>query len=272
MNKQSLLLLICGLSIFSAHSRGESELAAVSPASELVSKAPIGAIIKNAQFTSRFVAGSVGQEEVVPVPLEEFIASPGAVILDFQPDSGFPAAVATTAEDGRVATAPGVQFTNPAVLRSSLGIIPIKSDWLPSVEVQWMPFNIQTKLFDSNAQGKGGVYPVVNPARGTEQGLIAVPANVGDSQELIGGAWFTPKKAVAGFCCLVGNTTMDHTVAVAAFDKDGSLLFWYDIGVPSTAAVYYGIRMGSPVIASVWIGQIYPMDGSVIEGIGFLPN
>jgi len=265
MTRISVLGLALGLGSIAVAS-AQIDLTNIRPADD------IGAGIKYSEtkFDSylKLDSAPAGSVEV----LEKEAASDKAktIVLDFETASGFPAAQVAVEENGAVARVPGLKFMNPAVLNEKVGSIQLAEPSAFRLDLEWRSFDLKTKtLGEKSAQPARGVFlisdrgPNDTMASGV-QGIAWVPAE-GDGHP--GGILFTPSSPLKGFGFVANNQAEDYTIVLCAFDQQGKPLFTYSRGFPKGLSVYLGVLSKKVPIASVWVGQLYPHDGTILDDI-----
>lgn len=263
---RTALLVLSSLSLVHA----QVDLTDIRPAAD------IGAAIKYSEtkFDNylRLESAPPGSVKV----LEKDVASEKgkAVVLDFETASGFPAAIVSVEDNGAIARVPGLKFMNPAVLNEKVGSVQLAKPSPLKLDLDWRTFDLKTKLLsEKGEQAARGAFlvsdrgPNDTMSSGT-QGLTWVPAEGGGRP---GGILFTPNLPLRGFAFVANNQGEDYTLVLAAFDKDAKLLFTYSRGFPKGMSVYLGIESTKVPISSIWVGQLYPHDGTVLDDIVMVP-
>lgn len=262
----TVLLLLASLSL----ARAQVDLTDIHPADDL------GASIKYSEtkFDSYLKVESAPAGSVKV--LEKGIASEKAkaTVLDFETASGFPAALVSVEENGAVARVPGLKFMNPAVLNEKVGSIQLAKPSTLHVDLEWRTFDLKSKLLsEKGEQAARGAFlvsdrgPNDTMSSGT-QGITWVPAEGGGHP---GGILFSPNTPLKGFAFVANNQAEDYTLVVAAFDQENKLLFTYSRGFPKGMSVYLGVESTKVPIDSIWVGQLYPHDGTVLDDIVMVP-
>lgn len=211
------------------------------------------------------------------VPVEEIAGRDGAVILDFEPGTGWPAVVheLVKAPQGEGWTA----LSNPG------GLLPFQSEEaIPPIKVGAVTVTMAPAVFGTADEkprdldsGNTGVFLVKSPEGAMpsgSQGLVAAPRLVltatdgpvqgEDRKGLPTGILirFSPPVKAAGFAHFNGD------IVVAVFGKDDKLLGKIRQGAKPDAVFSYGFEGGA--IHAIFVGNVYPEDG-VLDDLVFVP-
>jgi hypothetical protein len=197
-----------------------------------------------------------------------------AVILNFDEESGYPAAAISVTEEGKTVNVPGLRFINPAVADGRLSSITVKDAAIPRISLGWRMFD-PASLALKSGDGGAGTFLIKDRDAGDavssgKQGIIAAPL-AGDNGRLPGGILFESDKEFSGFACVANNQSASYTLKVVGFDGSGKPLFSYSVGIEKGKPVYFGI-LSKIALKSVWLGQGYAEDGTVFDDIAFIPK
>lgn len=226
------------------------------------------------KFETFLKTDEVDPASIHVMPRGSALSEPGAVALDFEPESGFPEAQVAVEDNGAVARVPGLKFVNPAVLNGKIASILTTTPSSMLLTLEWRTFDMASKTLSDKAEINGrGVFIVTDRAANDtvssgKQGIAWVPAEAGGHP---GGILFTPNTLLKGFGFVANNQHEDYTLVMCAFDSMGKALFSYSRGFPKGMSVYLGVTTDQADIHSVWVGQIYPHDGTVLDDIILVP-
>ncbi|MFA7345392.1 MAG: hypothetical protein WC003_13910 [Terrimicrobiaceae bacterium] len=211
------------------------------------------------------------------VPLDEIAGCDGAVILDFEHGSGWPAV------EHELVKAP--QGEGWIALSNLAGLLPFQSEEaVPPVKVGAVTVTMTPAVFSAADDkprdldpGNTGVFLVKSPEGAMPsgaQGLVAAPRLVpaaadgpvqGEERKGLPVGFlirFSPPVKAAGFAHFNGD------IVVAVFGKDDKLLGQIRQGAKPDAVFSYGFEGGA--IHAIFVGNVFAEDG-VLDDLVFVP-
>ena len=228
-----------------------------------------------ADFGKYLQPGEAPTGTVEPLARAAAAGMANAAVLDFEPASGFPEANVAVEDDGAVARVPGLKFVNPAVLAAKVKSVAVASAQPITIGLDWRVVDAKAGTLGEHGDADArGVFLVSDRAAADavpsgRQGIAWVPAQGGLNPA---GVLFTPSAPLRGFCFAANNQHEDYTVAVYAFDAAGKKLFSYARGFPKGMSISLGFLSTQANIGSVWVGQRYPHDGTVLDDVVLVPS
>lgn len=253
------------------------ETLVVTPSTDVnLSEKNIQIKVINPSVAENFKSGELDKKAVKFLQPNDFFKVDGVVLLDFETKNGFLDSTINIADDGTVWQRVFDKMDKKNVTGSRVEQFEIKDGtWLHKVNVEWRAYDAEQKTFIEKNAHEGAFLVRDRSLHDTvssgSQGIMALPISTIVKPQFPAGIVFTPDAEFSGFSCVFNNQSGGYGFSIIALDAEGKILFSYGLGIGKGNPVYVAFRVDKTPIHSVWVGQLFGGDGTIIDDVAFLP-